>query len=84
MQTGKIKIGSDIYILGPSGNMYANGWRLYNGKWYYLDGSGRACVGWRKLSGKWYYMDSEGVMLTGWQNIDGKMYQFSGSGVLIG
>ena len=84
MQTGKIKVGSDIYILGPSGNMYANGWRLYNGKWYYLDDSGRACVGWRKLSGKWYYMDSEGVMLTGWQNIDGKSYYFNASGVWVG
>ena len=47
------------------------GWVLLDGKWYYLDGSGRMQRGWVQVSGKRYYLNSDGSMASN-TTVDGR------------
>ena len=56
------------------------GWKLIDGKWYYLEQSGEMAKGWRLIDGKWYYLEESGEMAKGWKLIDGKWYYLEQSG----
>ena len=51
------------------------GWVQVNGKWYFLDSSGKMLTGWVQVAGVWYYLFGDGSMavntvIDGW-TIDG-------------
>ena len=50
-------------------------WAIFNGKYYYFNGSGAMQTGWQLIGGAWYYFYSSGNMavntvIDGW-SIDG-------------
>jgi len=45
------------------GSSWAVGWKLIEGKWYYLGQDGYMKTGWlQDINGKWYYLKSDGSM----------------------
>ena len=58
---GKFYYGSD------GRRCYYIGWRVIDGKWYYLDPNGIMLTGWLKddSSGDWYYLSPNGDMVSG-------------------
>ena len=47
------------------------GWKLADGKWYYLDAAGlMQSGGWKQIGGKWYYLYADGSMAVN-MKIDG-------------
>ena len=59
------------------------GWKLVDGKWYYLESNGVMAIGWKELGGIWYYLNESGAMVKGWQTISGKTYYFNDSGHML-
>ncbi|EJT5935166.1 Bacteriocin BCN5 [Clostridium perfringens] len=59
------------------------GWKLVDGKWYYLESNGVMAIGWKELGGIWYYLNESGAMVKGWQTISGKTYYFNDSGYML-
>lgn len=70
----------DWYLFDENGTM-VTGWRLVDGKWFYLnpvsDGTrGRMVVGWQLIDGVWYYFNpvsdgSKGALVTNGMTPDG-------------
>ncbi len=60
----------------------ATGWKLINGKWYYMDQNGTMQTGWKFINGKWYHLQSSGAMTTGWVKDKGEWYHLSSSGAM--
>ncbi|MGI5893926.1 MAG: pectate lyase-like adhesive domain-containing protein [Candidatus Merdivicinus sp.] len=58
----------------------ATGWRLINGKWYFMDQNGDMATGWKLINGKWYFLKETGDMVTGWKLINGKWYFLNENG----
>ena len=64
---------------------YAVGWRLDQGKWYYLGavgGDGAMRTGWQFIDGAWYLFNASGVMQTGWQYVSGEWYYLGDNGAM--
>ena len=59
------------------------GWKLVDGKWYYLESNGVMAIGWKELGGIWYYFDASGVMQTGWKTINNKKYYLGTDGARV-
>lgn len=51
-----------------------------NGKWYFLDKSGKRVTGWIHENGKIYYASKSGRLFRGWNKIGGHEYYFRTSG----
>ena len=65
------------YLDATTGAMYADQWVLYNGKYYYLSGSGAMVTGWKLIGGQWYYFDKNGAMVMGWLKYKNCWYYLS-------
>lgn len=56
------------------------GWKLVNGKWYYMNSNGIMQTGWLNDGGTWYYLYSSGEMASS-TYIDG--YYLGSNGAMI-
>lgn len=76
-QTGAVKVGRHMYILGANGAR-KTGFVKVGGKYYYTDSRGRLKLGWQTYKKKTYYFDREtGAAVGGFQSIGGNKYYFS-------
>lgn len=57
MITGVYGSSSALYLFDENGILQKNGWKLYQGAWYYAGSSGRLYTGERKINGKTYWFD---------------------------
>lgn len=58
-------------------------WKLIDGTWYYLTGSGAMATNWVAVSGKWHYMNEDGAMQTVWLKLDDTWYYLNSSGAIL-
>ncbi|WP_270942828.1 hypothetical protein [Romboutsia lituseburensis] len=58
------------------------GWRIVDGKWYYLKSDGKMATGWEKVNGTWYYLEDNGAMATGWKKVNETWYHLKSSGAM--
>ena len=75
MQTGWLNYNGIWYYLNTQERCDFNDWAIFNGKYYYFNGSGAMQTGWQLIGGAWYYFYSSGNMavntvIDGW-SIDG-------------
>lgn len=59
------------------------GWKQFNGKWYYFEpGTGYMATGWKQIGEGWYYLNptAGGVMQTSWLRLGTKIYYFNEDG----
>ncbi len=68
--------GKDYGALG----YMETGWKLTNGKWYFLKDNGAMATGWTYVDGNWYYLYSDGSMASN-TVIDG--YKLNASGAWV-
>lgn len=74
--------GAQTFKIENPSNQY-NVWKLFNGKWKYIDGTGQVLKDqwwFDKNNGINYYLDKDGFMATGWVNNNGNWYYFNQSG----
>ena len=62
-----------------------NAWEQEDGRWYYMDASGRmASSCWQEVNGTWYYFDPDGALHDGWLLYHGKWYYITDTGIATG
>ncbi len=63
--------------------VYAIGWRLIDGEWYFFGTDHVMKTGWQFVNGIWYYLNSNGKMAVGWKQVAGKWYYLRSWGGMI-
>jgi glucan-binding YG repeat protein/beta-lactamase superfamily II metal-dependent hydrolase len=84
MLTGPVVYNGKRYLCDKNGVLQTGGWKVYNGKKYYIDPRTgyRLAGGFKKIGGKIYYFESSGVLTsrTGFTRIGGKTYYVRADG----
>ncbi|AQR95302.1 cell wall-binding protein [Clostridium saccharoperbutylacetonicum] len=76
-------IDSSLSWIDDGHNIFSDGWKQINGKWYYFK-QGKMQTGWLKYCNvAWYYLGSDGAMKTGWLKDGNAVYFLDDNGVLI-
>ena len=58
INAGRLVTGTFLnYLFDENGILQKNGWKLYEGAWYYTGSTGRFYTGERKINGKTYWFD---------------------------
>ncbi len=55
-------------------NIRATGWKLVDGKWYYMNAAGVMLSSWAQIDGAWYWLGADGAMRIGWKQIGNVWY----------
>lgn len=77
------------YHTGSDGAFEVSTWVAYNGKYYYVDATGKAasnCVvqGSGKYKGKYYYLGVDGTPVkNAWKKVNGEWYYFGSGGAMV-
>lgn len=80
---GKRNIEGGIYYFDEYGAMYSDQWIYDNGKYVYVNVSGKKedpKAGWKLIDSSWYYIGTDGKAVTGLKQIGNETYYFWGSG----
>lgn len=77
-----VQSGSDWYLKQNGSNLKSQWYQDSNGKWYWLNESGKMVTDWKYINGKWYRFNDDGAMLSGWSWSGGSWYYLNGSGAM--
>lgn len=89
IETTEEETKGETEISKPDEPEVEQGWKEIDGRWYFIDESGKAKTGWLPLGNTWYYLlteeeapESPGAMVTGWYTIGNDRYHFQKDGVM--